>query len=155
MCAGKRKSNSLFIASSCFVLQTSSQHPVKLPLFLSPQCLPPPLCLTFLAAASCMGAFPEQKQICLVRRHFLSLDPCLFFYHIWKLNREPIVRRRMFSLFCLCFVTLCFASQLLCIACSFLYFLAKSQYNCDKWHFQSCPVFKRLFGLFLRFILLH
>ena len=90
MCAGKRKSNSLFIASSCFVLQTSSRHPVKLPLFLSPRCArppppppPPPPRLAFLAAASCMGAFLEQKQICLVPRHFLSPDPCLF-YHVWK-----------------------------------------------------------------------
>lgn len=89
-------------------------------LFLSPQCLHPPTppCLTFLAAASCMGAFLEQKQICLVLRHFLSLDPCLF-YHVWKLNREAIVVRRMFSLFCLCFVTLCFASYLLCVVCPF------------------------------------
>ncbi len=94
----------------------------------------PPSCLTFLAAASCMGAFLEQKQICLVLRHFLSLDPCLF-YHVWKLNREAIVRRRMLSLSCLCFVTLCFAAYLLCVICPFLYSLANSQYNSDKRHF--------------------
>lgn len=47
----------------------------------APHTPPPshPPCLTFLAATSCMGAFPEQKQICLVHCHFLSLDPCLFF----------------------------------------------------------------------------
>lgn len=98
---------------------------------LSFSSLSAPPCLTFLAAASCMGAFPEQKQICLVRCHFLSLDPCLF-YHVWKLNREPIVRKRMF---CLCFVTLCFASHLLCIVCSFLCFLAKTQFNGDIFNF--------------------
>lgn len=125
-------------------------------LFLSPRCrppLPPRPRLTFLAAASCMGAFPEQEQICLVCCHFLSLDPIPppFFYHVWKLNREAIVGRRMFSLFCLCFVTLCFASYLLCIACPPP--LARSQYDSDEtfFVFPSCPLFKRLFGSFLRF----
>lgn len=126
--------------------QAEKQQPVyRLILLCAPNlvaasCEAPPLScppsprLTFLAAASCMGTFLEQKQICLVLCHFLSPDPCPF-YHVWKLNRESIVRKRMFSLFCLCFVTLCFASYLLCIFCPFSHSLANSQYNTNKRHF--------------------
>lgn len=64
-----------FVAASCeappLSFSSVSAQPHRPPL---PN---PVLCFTFLAAASCMGAFLEQKQICLVRRHFLSLDLCL------------------------------------------------------------------------------
>lgn len=101
-------STSFFLLSVCPQPSSPSSPPLKTP------------CLAFIAAVSCMGAFPEQKQICLVRHHFLSPGPLSSFYRVWKLNREASERGGMLSLSCLCFLTLCFASHLLCIACRFL-----------------------------------
>ena len=69
------------------------------------------LCLTFLAAVSCMEAFPEQKQICLVLRHFLSLDPCLFVYHAQRGCSEK--KNVLALLFVFCYTLLCFRSPVL------------------------------------------
>lgn len=57
----------------------------------------------------------------------------VFLYHVWKLNSEAIVKRRMSSLFGLCFVTL--LCVLLALYRLSLFCLANSQYNSDKKHF--------------------
>lgn len=116
---------------------------------------PAPLCLTFLAAESCMGAFPEQKQICLVLRHFLSLDPCLFFFFqscLKAAQRGYSEKRNVLTLlFMFCYTLLCI-SLALCVACPFLSSLANSQYDGDKRNFLSFLDFKGLPGLFLMFL---
>lgn len=55
----------------------------------------------------------------------------VFFYHVWKLNRESVMKRRM--LFGLYFVTL--LCVLLALYRLSLFCLANSQYNSDKRHF--------------------
>lgn len=88
--------------------------------------------LTFLAAVSCMGAFPEQKQICLVRRHFHSLDPRVFLSCLKAEQRSYSGRKNVLTLlFMFCYTH--FASPLLCRACSFL--LANTQCDRDERHF--------------------
>ena len=91
MCAGKRKSNSLFIASSCFVLQTSSRHPVKLPLFLSPRCawpLPSSSSSSPSPHISCSsvmhGGIPWTETDLFSSPSFSFTGPLSFFYHVWK-----------------------------------------------------------------------
>ncbi len=81
---------------------------------------PPPPCLTFLAVTSCMGAFHEQKQICLVLRHLLSQNPCLFFLSCLKAEQRGYSEKKnVLSLqFMFCYTLLCILLALYCLSFS-------------------------------------
>ena len=113
VCAGKRKSNSLFIASSCFVLQTSSRHPLKLaPLSFSSVSAPPPPASHFLQQRHAWGHSLNRNrfvQFAVVFFHGTSLSLSLSFLSCLKAEQRGYSEERnvLTLLFMCCYTLFC------------------------------------------------